>query len=92
MLDEKWMDVVCALAEKMSRGEKLNVNEQELYEDIQEDAESYRVFSLYTALTDMPALYMDGGRENVEWLFRDKEGIDRCMTERLRTKDLQMNR
>lgn len=75
MIDERWMDVICALAEKMSRGGRLSVNEQELYEDIQEDADAYRVFCLYTALADMPALYMDSDRQNVELLYRDREGI-----------------
>lgn len=84
MMDEKWMDVVCALAEKMSRGEMLNIREQELYEDIQEDAESYRVFCLYTALNDFPAFYLDGDRENVELLYRDKN--------KMQMKELQIDR
>lgn len=75
MMDERWMDVICALAEKMSRGGKLSLNEQELYEDIQEDAEAYRVFCLYTALTDWPALYMDSDKQKVGLLYREREDI-----------------
>lgn len=80
MLDERLMDDVCALAEKMSQGESLTIEEQKLYDDIQEDAEAYRAFCLYTAFIDVPVMYMDARRQNIERLSREKIDISRYVT------------
>lgn len=80
MLNERFLDKLCVLAEKMSEGKALTMEEQNLYDDIQEDAEAYRAFCLYTAFMDVPVMYMDAKRQNVERLSRERADISRYIT------------
>lgn len=85
MVNERFMDELCALAEKMSQGEPLTIEEQNLYDDIQEDAEAYRAFCLYTTFIDVPVMYMDAKRQNIERLSREKLDITKYIRGNQRT-------
>lgn len=77
MLNERLMDDVYLVAEKMDRGEALTLEEQALFDNIQEDGEAYSVFCLFTAMMDMPAVYTAEEKRHERFLYRDMEDISR---------------
>lgn len=76
MLEERIIDDIYALAEKLDKGERLMPEEQDLFDDIQEDGEAYSMFCLFTAMMDMPELFAEETKKK-RGFYRDREDIER---------------
>lgn len=76
MLNKELRDSIYTVAEKINKGEKLTVDEQDMYDDILEDVEAYRVFCLFTVMLDMPEIMASeiSGKSN---FYRDREDIEK---------------
>ena len=57
MLDEQVLKDIYEIADKIVKKEPLTEQDQDMYDDILEDAEYYQAFCLYTILMDLPAFY-----------------------------------
>ena len=58
MLDQQVLEEIYTIAEKVGAHQVLTEREQAMYDDILEDAGYYQVFCLYTAMIDMPYLFV----------------------------------
>ena len=86
MLNEELMDRIYMVAEKMSKGENLTLEEQDMYDEILEDVEAYRAFCLFTTMLDMPEILASGIREKSE-VYNDRDDIEKHLSPKDKNED-----